>query len=76
MLDEQDGKCAICDTNEPGGRFNTFHIDHCHTTGVVRGLLCSKCNHAIGLLNDCPTTIRTAANYVEFWKGGVPSLVN
>ena len=44
MLAEQGGGCGICGTTEPGGRGNTFHVDHDHATGKVRGLLCFKCN--------------------------------
>lgn len=54
LLEKQDHKCAICKATESGNsRTNgNLFVDHCHTTGKVRGLLCSKCNHAIGLLND------------------------
>ena len=51
MLAEQDGKCACCGTTEPGGH-GGFHVDHCHDTGEVRGLLCHSCNAAIGGLGD------------------------
>ena len=71
MFEEQQGLCGICLTDKPGGRFGTFHIDHNHVTGEVRGLLCQACNTGIGLLKDNPLIIRAAANYVEFWKGGV-----
>lgn len=52
MLAAQNGKCAICQTSQPGGRFNQFHVDHCHDTGVVRGLLCAACNTALGTMGD------------------------
>jgi Autographiviridae endonuclease VII len=52
MLDEQDGKCLICDTREPKGSHNTFNVDHCHITGNVRGLLCWSCNSGMGKFND------------------------
>ena len=47
MLAEQGGLCAICRTDKPGGSGKRFSVDHCHDTGNVRGLLCSKCNIAI-----------------------------
>lgn len=56
------GLCLIC--CERGGA-RTLVVDHCHRTGVVRGLLCSKCNTAIGLLGDDHKTILAAAAYVE-----------
>ena len=64
MFDKQLNKCGICaieHTNTTGGLF----VDHNHTTGKVRGLLCKKCNTAIGLLNDDPLTIDNAKLYVE-----------
>lgn len=48
----QDGRCAICGTDQPGGRWGTFAVDHDHLTGRVRGLLCFRCNRAMGLLQD------------------------
>jgi hypothetical protein len=64
MLVEQDGRCAICG----GKQKRDLAIDHCHRTGMVRGLLCGKCNTAIGSLNDNPELMRKAAAYVEAHK--------
>jgi hypothetical protein len=63
--------CAICGTTEnPGGRSRAgvFHIDHDHETGRVRGLLCSRCNTALGYMDDDPTKLRDAADYLERWR--------
>jgi|SRR3989304_6781819 len=49
MLRNQDGRCAICGTDKPGGNFTSFHIDHKHETGKIRGLLCMSCNRLLGL---------------------------
>jgi len=61
MLSFQKGKCKICnieiDTN--------CHIDHSHKTGVVRGLLCSKCNQAIGLFNEDTDIMAAAIQYIK-----------
>lgn len=66
LLTAQDNKCAICKTTDPqtknGG---TFVIDHSHTTGKVRGLLCSPCNRALGLLKDNAGILEKAAEYVR-----------
>lgn len=43
MLEAQEGKCAVCRAPEPGGR-GQWHVDHCHSTGKIRGLLCHPCN--------------------------------
>lgn len=59
MLAEQDGRCAICLTAQ------AIHIDHDHATGKVRGMLCFRCNAALGQLADDPATVRRAAAYLE-----------
>jgi hypothetical protein len=52
ILDSQDGRCACCGTDTPGGRGNQWHVDHCHDTGKIRGLLCSACNIGAGKFGD------------------------
>lgn len=63
ILLAQGGRCAVCSTTEPG--HESFTVDHCHRTNLVRGLLCRNCNSGIGLLGDDVSTIRAAADYVE-----------
>lgn len=63
MLDRQGHKCAICSTDDPGAK--GWAIDHCHESNLVRGVLCGRCNSAIGLLRENPAVIRRAASYVE-----------
>jgi len=61
LLDAQDGVCAICfgvDKNKK------LCVDHDHETGEVRGLLCSKCNKAIGLLGDNRAGVQNALDYL------------
>lgn len=72
MLEDQGGKCAICGTSEPGHGGNRFCIDHSHTTGKVRGLLCMPCNVAIGHLKDNTQLIKSALNYVELHESIQP----
>lgn len=64
MLQEQNGKCAICKTEEPWQRSERFAIDHDHLTGKVRGLLCHNCNKGIGLFADKPHDLQAARNYL------------
>jgi len=65
MLAQQQGGCAICGRPDPGRHLQTFFsIDHCHTSGAVRGLLCHPCNLGIGYLQDNPEIMRAAADYV------------
>jgi hypothetical protein len=65
MLAAQNGRCAICEVSEPGGRTKRFHVDHCHATGRVRSLLCEGCNNGLGRFRDKPHLLRAAANYLE-----------
>ena len=48
---KQEGKCAICGRHQSELK-HTLHVDHSHTTGLVRGLLCVKCNIGLGYVND------------------------
>lgn len=63
MLAEQGGVCAIC-RGGPVGRHKYLCVDHDHATGAVRGLLCDKCNRAIGLLGDSAERLSTALAYL------------
>lgn len=68
MVAAQDGVCAVCrlpETTVVNGRVIDLAIDHCHTTGVVRGLLCSGCNKALGCAGDDPARLRALAVYLE-----------
>lgn len=68
MAVEQDNLCAICkrlETETRNGIVKNLSIDHCHATGRVRSLLCTKCNKALGLLSDDPALLRAAAAYLE-----------
>ena len=47
------------------------HIDHCHSTGVVRGLLCHPCNTALGLLVEDPIRIKALLSYLEERSSGI-----
>lgn len=66
MRDAHGGVCAICKCPPPGGKGNEhLHIDHCHSTNKIRGLLCNNCNNGIGRFKDDPTNLRAAADYLE-----------
>lgn len=64
MVKEQGGLCLVCG-DPPRGRFKKLHIDHCHKTGKVRGLLCVGCNRAAGYLSDDHIRARSLADYLE-----------
>jgi Recombination endonuclease VII len=62
LLKEQGGVCAICKGSNKRGR---LAVDHCHKTGRVRGLLCHRCNRAIGAFEDDPALLRAAITYLS-----------
>lgn len=69
LLFLQDGQCAICKkTPEQSGltgrNGQRLHVDHCHDTGVVRGLLCTRCNTLLGMAGDSPECLRAAIYYL------------
>jgi hypothetical protein len=64
MFEKQDGKCLICGIDKNILNKN-FAIDHDHTTGKVRGLLCHNCNVSIGLMKDSPFLLHKAAEYLD-----------
>lgn len=62
LLERQNGGCGICKGGTKGrGR---FHVDHCHETGRVRGLLCAKCNILLGHADDDTKLLRSAISYL------------
>lgn len=65
LMADQDGRCAICRSDEWPGKGNRPHVDHDHDSGAVRGLLCGKCNVALGNMDDDPNRLRAAAAYLE-----------
>ena len=65
LLAAQDGVCAICGTGDEGRGRDFLHVDHCHKTGKVRGLLCFHCNAGIGHFKDETWRLRNAADYVQ-----------
>lgn len=58
MFEAQRGRCAICQ------RDKKLHVDHCHATGKVRGLLCSQCNKGLGHFEDSLARLRAAEVYL------------
>jgi nitrate/TMAO reductase-like tetraheme cytochrome c subunit len=66
MLTSQNFGCAICKSKETKDeRSFRLVVDHCHTTGKVRGLLCSACNKGIGMFEDSKEALMEAIKYLE-----------
>ena len=61
LLGQQNGICAICETQSE----QTLCVDHCHSTGMVRGLLCRKCNLGLGYYDDEPRLLLKAIAYLK-----------
>lgn len=60
LFAQQEGRCAIC-----GDRPEVLNVDHCHSTGRVRGLLCTPCNLGIGYFRDSPSALGRAVDYLS-----------
>lgn len=58
------GKCKICRCDLEGKP----HIDHCHNTMKIRGVLCASCNHGIARFQDDPALLRAAADYLDAYS--------
>lgn len=66
MIEKQEGKCASCGFELSEDR-RLVHLDHDHTTGQVRSVLCHGCNIALGYLKESPERIRGLLEYVKRW---------
>lgn len=71
LVERQEDKCAICGEKETTinhWKENTVRrlaIDHCHKTGIIRGLLCYRCNTTLGKVEDSPELLKNMAAYLE-----------
>lgn len=62
LLAAQNGVCAVCE-GPPMGK-GQYHVDHCHQSKVIRGLLCHKCNVALGMVKDDVEHLRKLIDYL------------
>lgn len=68
MLLAQNGVCAICkkpETSVVNGKIKPLAVDHCHNSEKIRGLLCARCNQAIGLVNEDVNILSSAIDYLR-----------
>lgn len=69
-LSDQGGVCAICKKEESqyrGGEKIKLALDHCHRTGMLRGILCSSCNNVLARAKDDSEVLRKAAEYLDHY---------
>jgi hypothetical protein len=73
LFKSQKGVCKICGETETKGKGKhkeTLAVDHCHTTGKVRGLLCSSCNRGLGFFQDKIDNLKKAIEYLDDNRSG------
>lgn len=69
MVEAQGGACLICRqpetmTDSRYGTVRDLAVDHCHISGHIRGLLCTRCNTVLGLMEDRPELLRASIEYL------------
>lgn len=65
LLQQQGGGCAICGETKPFKDKRFLNVDHCHSTGQVRGILCQPCNTGIGKFKDSTDLLTKAITYLN-----------
>lgn len=72
LFENQDGCCALCNKHAdelkeiyPRYKYSPLHVDHDHTTGKIRGLLCVGCNTSLGRLGDNEESILKVLEYLK-----------
>lgn len=69
IMKDQNECCAICGRDFNELKPKNIHLDHCHTTNQIRGVLCNNCNMALGLLKDDTQILLSAIKYLETSRG-------
>ena len=69
MLEQQDYKCACCGVDNKNAGIKGLVVDHNHTTGKIRQLLCHQCNTALGLLKEDINIINNLLKYIRKHNG-------
>jgi Recombination endonuclease VII len=68
ILQTQNFRCAACKSDLRAIRSKHVHLDHCHDTGRIRGVLCHSCNMALGLMKEDSSRLKALAAYIEDFK--------
>jgi len=69
LYKQQNNSCEIC-KKQINLMSKDTHIDHCHTTNKMRGILCGNCNRGLGQFKDNVSSLKTAILYLEKYSGG------
>lgn len=70
QMERQKGKCLGCGIALSWStKQTTPHVDHCHKSSIVRGILCNRCNSVIGLCGDSPSLLTALAEYLKTCHG-------
>ena len=69
IYDKQQGKCACCGEEKPSEGISGLVVDHSHTSGEVRELLCTQCNTALGLLKENADIVNKLLEYIRKHNG-------
>jgi len=64
MMEACGGRCEACGGG-PVNNFKSLDVDHCHRTGLVRGLLCQNCNRALGHVDDSVGRLLALVDYLR-----------
>lgn len=65
IFEQQEGRCKTCGRHQV--EFSKrLAVDHCHTTGKIRGLLCDQCNQALGLVKEKVNTLEQMIAYIKY----------
>lgn len=64
ILEAQDFCCDICNDKLELTNYKAVHLDHCHTTGIIRGILCGSCNRGLGAFRDSAAYLKAAFKYL------------
>ncbi len=68
LFEAQGCCCSICKSDKPGSK-SGWHVDHCHSSGKVRGILCARCNIMLGNAKDSEAILTSAIAYLLHHRG-------
>lgn len=67
LFNKQEGRCGLCGIHQ-SEQNRVMAVDHCHKTGIVRGLLCFECNVGLGKFKDDSSLLTKAVEYIKKYE--------